>query len=192
MYNAVIMKKSQNPWKKLSSKIVYKTPWVTVQEDKVIKPDGKRGIYSIVRTPAPAVFIVPMTDKKEIYLVRLFRYPTRRFSWEVPAGNTDNENPLKAARRELWEETGLRAKSFRKLGTFQSMNGIFAEKGYIYLATRLSQTGKNKRKEEGINEVKRVPLKRVLQMIRTGKITDDQSITSIMHTLLFLGMVNPS
>ena len=51
--------------------------------------------------------IVPVIDKKNILLVRQYRYGADQIIWEVPAGTIDqNETPLKCAKRELKEETG--------------------------------------------------------------------------------------
>ena len=172
-------------WKKLSSKIVYKTPWIRVREDKIIRPDGSHGVYSLVQTKGPAVMIVPISDNNEVYLIKHSRYTVAGDSWEVPGGNSDGEEILSAAKRELVEETGLAAKNWELIGQSQSMNGITDEKTYTFIAKDLKQTKSNAMKEEGILEIKQVPFNKVLEMIKKSEITDGQSIVAIMKAALF-------
>lgn len=176
----------KNPWKKLSSKIVHQNPWFYVRKDAVIRPSGKRGEYNVVVTPK-SVFIVAINEKKEVYLVGMFRYTTGMYSLEIPAGSSDGERPLLAAKRELKEEAGLTAKSWKLIGTFQVANGLLSEMGYVYLAQKLTEVPENEQSEEGIEEVLRVPFEKVLQMIADGKINDGQTITAVALARKSLG-----
>lgn len=145
----------------------------------MIRPDGKRGIYSFVETPGPGVFIVPLTDRNEIFLIRLYRYPTKQFSWEIPGGNAGRESPLVAAKRELKEETGLVARHWEKIGTTQLANGIASEIDHVFLARHCQDSRHHKQEEEGIGAMKKVPLPHALQMIEKGEITDGQTIVAL-------------
>ena len=168
----------KNPWKTLSSKTVYKNPWSSVRQDKVIRPDGKDGEYNVVVSP-PGVYIVALNTKKEIYLVGLHRYATNMYSLEVPAGSSDGQKPLVAAKRELREEAGLKAAQWKQIGIFQTANGFAEEMGYVFLAQELSEISQNKQLEEGIQEVIKVSFNKALRMISTGDITDGQSIIAL-------------
>ena len=183
----------KNPWKKLSSKIAYRNPWFKVREDKVIRPNGKRGIYSVIETNGPSVYVVAMTDKDEVYLVRQYRYTTGSFLWEIIGGNSDGETPLAAAKRELQEEAGLVAKRWQEVGKFQVENGIGSEIGYVFIARELKMAISNKMTEEGIDELKKVPFKKALAMIESEEITDGQSIVALTKANLWLrrNEVNP-
>ena len=178
------------PWKKISSKVVYSNRWCKIKEDKVIKPDGKEGTYSVLETRAPSVFVVALTDNKEIYLINQYRYPVKKFSWEIPGGGSDKENLLKAAKRELLEEAGLTARYWKQIGMFNPMNGICSEDMYIFIAKDLEQTNENKQQEEGINTLKKIPFKNALKMIKSGKITDSQSSLAILQAGLYLGYIS--
>ncbi|MBI5530557.1 MAG: NUDIX hydrolase [Candidatus Doudnabacteria bacterium] len=171
-------------WKKLSSKVIHKDPWSTIHLDTVIKPDGKPGNYAWLQVPSQGVMVLAITEKQEIYLVKLFRYPTKMYFWELPGGGSGNQNSLKAAKRELWEETGLVAKTWKKLGESQNFNSFSDAKTDIYIATNLTQTGLDKKHEDGIVEVKKIPLKKVLQMVESKKITEVKVIAAL--TLYFL------
>ena len=175
------------PWKKLDSRVVYRNKWITVREDGVICPDGTKSIYGVIET-RPSVYIVPLTDQNEIYLVEQYRYPTKIFSWEIPAGGSEGENFLIAAKRELWEETGFRARRWMRMGKFQSWNGCSSEWGYMFIARGLSQTGTNKQKEEGISRMKKVPFTEIMRMIVRGELTDSASIVALTKAALMTGI----
>lgn len=169
----------KSPWKTLSSKVVYKNPWITVREDSVIRPDGQPGIYGVVETRI-ATGVVAITPENEVYLVGQFRYTTNEYSWEIIEGGTDaDESPLEAAKRELEEEAGLLAEKWHPLGgEVHLTNCHSSEIGLLYLAQHLAHTAK---KPDGTEllETKKVPLADCLQMIASGEIKDAMSIIGI-------------
>lgn len=168
----------KNPWKKLSSKVVYKNDWFSVREDQVEKPGDRTGIYGVLDTP-PSVFIVALNAKDEVYLTGLFRYPTGKYGLEIPAGSSDNQDLLEAAKRELLEETGLKAKTWEKVGQFTPLNGIASETSHVFLARDLEETGSQLDVNEGIMELKKVPFDQVFELIKSEEINDGQSIAAL-------------
>jgi 8-oxo-dGTP pyrophosphatase MutT (NUDIX family) len=176
------------PWRQLGSRVVYENRWIRVREDDVERPDGGRGIYGVVETQNPAVFVVALTDADEVVLITQERYTTRTISVEVPAGSTDGEDPLVAAQRELREETGLVAADWRPLGRAHALNGVADAGEVFFLATGLAPAdGGHQQEEEGITAVERVPFPEVLRMIRDGEILDGETIAAIALAGIVLG-----
>lgn len=184
MYN------KKSPWKTISSAIVYHNPWFKVRKDKVIRPDSKKGEYNIVETPGPSVFIVALNKDNKILLIKQFRYPTNMWSWEVPGGNAENNPVGEAAKREFWEESGLKAENWQEIGIAQAMNGVCSEVGHTFIATDLLDAPGNKKEEEGISETKWVNFEEIFEMIKNGEITDSQSIAALIQAAIYLQIIN--
>jgi ADP-ribose pyrophosphatase len=174
-------------WSRLSSDVVYENRWIRVREDAVRRPDGRDGIYGVVETRGPSVFVVALTEHDELVLVEQERYATGTRLLELPAGNSEGEEPRLAAQRELQEETGLTAGAWRLLGQLESMNGICDERQYVYLATELSDGGQHRQEEDGITAVRRVAFADVLRMVAEGEIADGQTISSLALAGILLG-----
>jgi len=177
-----------NPWTTRSSRRVYENPWITVREDQVLQPDGKPGIYGVVEFRNAATGIVALRDDGRIPLVGQWRYPLNAYSWELPEGGAPlGEEPLAAAKRELLEESGLRASSWELLLKSHLSNCITNEVCYIYLARNLTQGDPA---PEGCEELalRWVSLSEALQMSLHGQITDAVTQLGLMAAVRRLGL----
>jgi len=171
----------RNPWRRISSRIVYDNPWIRVREDQVIRPDGQDGIYGVVHFKNIAIGIVAVDDDGQIFLVGQHRYPLDQYSWEIPEGGCpQHEEPLAAAQRELLEETGLQARQWTALGESHLSNSVRDEKAVWFLATDLVQGEANPDGSE-ILEIRRVSLEEALEMIERQEITDALSLIALLH-----------
>jgi ADP-ribose diphosphatase len=161
--------------KLVESREVYKSRIFTVTEDRAVAPDGFEINRAIVRHPGAAVMMA-VDPKKRILLVRQYRLPAGKKLWELPAGRIDpGETPLKAARRELKEETGYRARHWKKLGSFYPSPGFCAEKMTIYVATGLTAGDATPMGDERI-EPRWFTRQEVREMIDQGRIADAKTI----------------
>jgi ADP-ribose pyrophosphatase len=160
----------------ISSKQVYDCGLFRVTEDRAV--DKKAGFEikrSVVRHKGSAVMMA-VDEKKRILLVRQYRLPAERYLWELPAGRLDpGETPLVAARRELKEETGCRAKKWTRLASFWVSPGYVQERMTIYLAQELTQGEATPMEDERI-EARWFTSREVGEMIRTGKIQDAKTM----------------
>lgn len=141
-------------------------------------PNGRQVRFNIIEHPG-AVAIVPLLDNGEVILLRQYRPSIGRTIYEIPAGTLENgERPLQAARREIREETGYRARRWTRLGTFYTAPGFCTELLHVYLAQDLVPAPAAGDPDEVLRPV-RVPLHRAIQMVRTGRIRDAKSIAGL-------------
>ncbi|HUI78392.1 MAG TPA: NUDIX hydrolase [Bryobacteraceae bacterium] len=159
-----------------SSREVYQCRLFSVTEDQAV--DQKSDFHierSVVRHAGSAV-MMPVDEKRRILLVRQYRLPAERYLWELPAGRLDpGEKPLQTAKRELVEETGYRAKTWKKLASFWVSPGYVQERMTIFLATDLT-AGKATPMDDERIEVAWFTPKEVAEMIRTGKVEDAKTM----------------
>jgi ADP-ribose pyrophosphatase len=161
--------------KLLSSKLRYRSPIFSVTEDEAIEPDGLRIKRAIVRHGSSAV-MMPVDAKGRVLLVRQFRLAAGASLWELPAGRVDpGETVLAAARRELVEETGYRARTWQKLLSFYASPGFVSEKMTIFLATGLTAGQATPMEDERI-ECRWFTFREIDRMIQSGRIVDGKTL----------------
>jgi ADP-ribose pyrophosphatase len=166
--------------KTISSIELLRTPIFWVTQDRALDPDGFEIKRAIVQHGGSAV-VMPVDDRRRVLMVRQYRLPARQSLWEIPAGRVDEgETPLQAARRELTEETGYRARTVKKLVVFWPSPGFLAEKMTIYIATGLAAGEATPMEDERI-ETRWFTSREMDDQIRTGKITDGKTILAYLH-----------
>ncbi len=168
-----------NPWTRRSRRLAYENAWIQVHHDDVIRPDGEPGIYGVIHFRNRAVGVVAIDAADRVVLVGQYRYTLDRYSWEIPEGGVpDGEDPLEGARRELREETGIEAATWRDIGAFDLSNSITDETGVLYLATDLTDGEAAPEATEDLR-VRRVPFAEAVAMIDRGELLDAMSQLAI-------------
>jgi 8-oxo-dGTP pyrophosphatase MutT (NUDIX family) len=179
-----------NPWQTCDSRVVFDNGRLRLLEDAVIQPDGAPGSYTYLELPWPVVAIVPVSDDGQVYLVRQWRYPWGRNSWEIPAGHGEpDEPPLRGAQRELAEEVGLQATSWESLGTGFSSAAMNAHY-HLYLARGLSPA-EGTLQRDGAEEdliARAIPLQTAVEAAIDGTIVHAFSIVGLLRAARRLGV----
>ncbi len=116
---------------------VFRGRVIQVNVETVRLPDGHVTELEIIHHPGGAA-IVAIDDAGRVCLIRQFRHAAGGWIWELPAGKLEpDEPPQETARRELIEEAGCEARSWRSLGPYVSSPGVFTEIVHLYLAQNL-------------------------------------------------------
>jgi ADP-ribose pyrophosphatase len=166
----------------ISSKEAYRGPAFWVSTDEVLEPTGVRVRRDIVHHTGSVVILAVEQTRSgaNILLERQYRHAAQQFLWELPAGRIDEgENELKAAKRELLEETGYTARRWKRILKFYVSPGFVAETMSIYLATDL-RPGTAQPEDDEVIEVRFVPLTEALRMVLAGKIKDAKTVSGVL------------
>ncbi|MEO5600671.1 MAG: NUDIX hydrolase [Cyclobacteriaceae bacterium] len=185
----MVEEETKNPWTTLSGEVKYNNRWITVTEYQVLNPSGGKGIYGKVHFKNKAIGIIPVDKALNTWLVGQYRYTLNAWHWEIPEGGGPlNEDPMESAKRELQEETGLRAGSWKEIIHLHTSNSVTDEEGHIFLAEELQEGASSLEETEADLKVWKLPLKEALDMVLNGKITDGMSVMAILKVARIKGI----
>jgi ADP-ribose pyrophosphatase len=171
----------------VESTLVHQGRLLTVHVDTIRRADGSTGSRDVVSHPG-AVAVLALDADQRLLLVRQWRIPAQRAMLEIPAGTLDvhdgvTEDPDRAARRELEEETGSRASAWRRLASFWTAPGFATEYMHLYLATELEPANPDERlgpDEDEHLQLERRSLAEALEAVDRGEIADAKSMLGIL------------
>ncbi len=180
------MQAEDNPWKINHEENIYDNPWINVTEFKGLNPAGKPGIYGKVHFKNKAIGIVALDENQHIYMVGQYRFPINKYSWELPEGGGPLDGlPLDSAKRELLEETGLKAENWTEILRMYLSNSVCDEEAIIYLAQNLQQFEAEPEETEQLI-IKKLPFQEVYQMVCRGEITDAITVAAVLKVYILL------
>jgi ADP-ribose pyrophosphatase len=167
--------------------LIHRGRYLEFRVDTIVRADGTTGTRDVVGHPG-AIAVLAVDDVGRLLLVRQWRIPAERAMLEIPAGTLDvhdgvTEDPDLAARRELEEETGQRATTWRRLSTFWTAPGFATELMHLYLATGLSGAAGEDRltpDEDERLELSHVAIEDAVAMVDAGEISDAKTILGVI------------
>ena len=166
----------------LSSRVSYRGPVFWVTTDEVLEPTGVRARRDVVRHSGSVVVLAvdESSGSPRVLLEKQYRHAAGRFLLELPAGRIDEgEKPLDAAKRELLEETGYSARSWKRVLRFWASPGFVAEAMSVYLARGL-KAGAAQPEDDEVIELKLVPIEKAVSMVAKGTIQDAKTIAGVL------------
>jgi len=169
------------------SEVVHRGRYMQFRVDTIARADGTTGTRDVVAHPG-AIAVLALDADGRVLLVRQWRVPARQAMLEIPAGTLDvhegvTEDPDIASRRELEEETGHRATTWRKLTTFWTAPGFTSELMHLYLATGLSGASGGDvltPDEDERLELYRLTVDEALAQVESGEICDAKTILGVL------------
>ncbi|MBQ7040054.1 MAG: NUDIX hydrolase [Clostridia bacterium] len=171
--------------RRIESEIKYSGKVLSLREDTVELPNKAVAKREVVEHNG-AVGVVPITDENEIILVKQFRAGVQKITLELPAGKLElGEDPLDCGIRELEEETGYKAKSFKHLTSFATSPAILEEVIHVYLATDLYEGEINPDEDEFV-EIIKMPVDEIKKLIISGEIDDGKTIIGVLLATEYL------
>lgn len=174
--------KDPNPYRILSRKLLFDSPWIRLREDLVKFRSGLEGQYPVCGFRRTACGVLALDEADNVVLVGQWRYPLERYSWEIVEGGGDeNETPFDAIRRELAEEAALDAQVWEPLVFFHTSNSSTDEETFLFLATELrNHQGAHRPDQDEELMVHREPFNQCLCRVFNGEITDSLTVVALL------------
>lgn len=161
-------------------KPIYQGNVVDLGMESVQLPDGRSLNLEVVRHPGGAA-VVALNDHDEVCLLHQYRHAGGGWLWELPAGKLEPDEPaLTTAQRELEEEAGLRARTWRTLACVLTTPGFCDEVIHLYLAQDLEQIPTRHQEHECI-EIHWRPFSEALGMAERGEIRDAKTLLGLFY-----------
>ncbi|HWA00285.1 MAG TPA: NUDIX hydrolase [Caulobacterales bacterium] len=170
-----------DPWQIVRVRRSYETDWFAVDDHDVINPAGKPGHYGVIRVRRPAVGVLPIEADGRVHMVGQWRFPLKRYSWEMPEGGAEPDEDVElCARRELEEETGLEAGRLQKILEMDLSNSLTDERATLFLATDLT-AGEAQPEEVEVLRRQVAPFREILERVVDGRIRDGLTVAAVLR-----------
>lgn len=158
---------------------IYNGKIINVHVDDIELPNGEKAIREVVEHSG-GVCVAALTDEKELFFVRQYRYPYKKVLLELPAGKLERgEDPLKAGMRELEEECGVVADKVINMGTVYPTVAYCSEIIYLFLATGLKSTHQHLDEDEFL-AVEKIRVEDAVRMVMDGEISDSKTAVLVL------------
>ena len=175
---------TRNPWTTRTVQTRYENAWIRVDHHDVLTPAGTDGIYGVVNFKNVAVGVVPLDDEGCTWVVGQYRFPTGRYSWEIPEGGAPlDDSPLASGQRELREEAGLVARRWDKILELDLSNSVTNERGVIFVARELTLHQAEPEDTEEL-ALRRIPFEQLYAEVRDGKHRDSLTVAAVLRVRL--------
>lgn len=176
--------------KTISKEYIFKGEVIWLRVDTVTTPMGNTATREIVEHPG-GVCVVPIDENGNVIMEHQYRRPFDTTVFELPAGKLNyGEDPLECGKRELEEETGMRAKRYIPMGKMYPTPGFCSEVLHMYAALDL-YSGKPNPDDDELIEIERLPLSKLVDMVIAGEIIDGKTCVALLkaNEMINRGMI---
>lgn len=157
-------------WDVIESEYLFRKPWLTARREHVRLPTGAEIKDFYVLEYPEFCNVIAVTKDGRFVMERQYRHARQLTAIEIPAGCVEEgEDPMEAAKRELYEETGYGGGEWRKLMTICPNSGACTNLSHTFVATGVEKL--SAQHLEDSEDIKVVLLSRdeVLRMLRNDE-----------------------
>lgn len=167
--------------KRLDRKTIYESQWINLYTDRVLMPSGKIiEKYHFLDYPNISVVVLLKNKDKKICFLKSLRYTTQKVQWELPAGGIEkNEDILKAAEREVLEETGFKTKALKLLYTFNPSSGMSNQTTHV-VGGEITDSQQADFDTDEVKEIHWLSPNKIKELVKNKEITDGISLIAVL------------
>ena len=184
----------RGPWGVKGVEVRFETAWMRIDDYDAIRPDGAETRYGVVHFKNLALGVLPLFENGDVILVGQHRFPSDRYSWELPEGGGDpSVSPRAEAARELEEETGFKASTWIEMLDMDMSNSITDERAVGFIATNL-EPGETNPDPSEVLETRRIAFRDLLNECHGGQITDSLTLVIVFKAYYMAreGLLEPA
>jgi 8-oxo-dGTP pyrophosphatase MutT (NUDIX family) len=175
-----------NPWKIIDKQTAYNNDWIEVTHHNVLHSSGKNGVYGTVHFKKLALGVLVLDEENNTWIVGQYRFPLNQYTWEIPeGGGLLDVDPLTSIKRELLEETGIKADLWIHIQSLQLSNSATDEIAHLYVAKKLTYQ-KPKPDEDEILQQRKITFDKLYEWVCSGKVTDALTVTAVLKVKLMM------
>ncbi len=172
-------RRTPKPWKTVESRKIASLGDLKLHRDRIVSKTGFEMVHPRLLVDNFSI-VIPVLGRHKLVMVWNYRYAIQGWELELPAGHIENgESPEACARRELEEETGYSASSWKRLGWFHPSPGMSSQKAYVHLARNLRDGSLHREPYEVGMEVKILNLREVYKQLWRGEIVHSPTASSL-------------
>ncbi len=175
-----------NPWKIIDKQTAYNNDWIEVTHHNVLHSSGKNGVYGTVHFKKLALGVLVLDEENNTGIVGQYRFPLNQYTWEIPeGGGLLDVDPLTSIKRELLEETGIKADLWIHIQSLQLSNSATDEIAHLYVAKNLTYQKPAPDEDETLQQQK-ISFDELYNWVYNGKVTDALTVAAVLKAKLMM------
>ncbi|HZY46526.1 MAG TPA: NUDIX hydrolase, partial [Candidatus Bathyarchaeia archaeon] len=172
-------RKTPKPWKTIESRKIASLKDLRLHRDRIVSKTGFEMVHPRLFLDDYSI-VIPVLGRDRLVMVWNYRHAIQGWELELPAGHIENgENPRACAERELEEETGYSAGSWKRLGWFYPSPGISSQRALVFLARNLKDGSLHREPYEVGMEVKTLKLPDAYRRLWRGEIVHSPTAAAL-------------